>query len=324
MMSHLDHIGRGVFAENALNLWHRGLAVLPAYDKKPAIKGWRARKSRYGEKAITNFSLKMPSANIAYQPGLSVPDKEHRLIVLDCDDLEVVDQVQNIFGETPGTLTSRGRHCIFKVHFTELDEITRLVGTGGDLRKVNLNVDVKHGSSIVMAGGSFHPNGHEYLWDGPDVHGPRFGGGFLRNAQHLNVPLLGDLVGVRSRLVSVDGAPVTYDQDGSAGEKTTKKVQVDGIESEWRNGSRKLGLNDYLISRVSGCGSNEELLQHAHNFNDDRCSLSLKGVLDAEVLEEFTRCVWEDHLKSPMARWSGGPATAQTMVWEIAGGGLPR
>jgi hypothetical protein len=94
-------------------------------------------------------------------------------------------------------------------------------------------------------------------------------------------------------------------------------------ESEWRNGSRKLGLNDHLISRVSGCGGMDALLDHAHNFNDDRCSLSLKGVLDAEVLEEFTRCVWEDHLKSPMARWSGGPARAQTMVWEITGEAYP-
>ena len=135
LMDQLDRLGHGPFAENALNLWHRGFAVLPAHGKEPLVKGYYSRRSRYSEAAILNFGRKMPEANIAYQPGLSIPvgDEEFRLLIMDFDDLETANQIENLFGKTSGTWTSRGHHGIYKVHYTELDEVTRLVGAGGDL-----------------------------------------------------------------------------------------------------------------------------------------------------------------------------------------------
>ena len=69
--------------------------------------------------------------------------------------------------------------------------------------------------------------------------------------------------------------------------------------------SRKLGLNDYLISRVSGCRSFEALLIVLRHLIDDCWTPALKGILDAEIDEGITRRVWKTISAEPKAKWSG-------------------
>lgn len=347
-----DLLSSGIFEAHALRLRLQGLAVVPAKPKQkaPLAVGYSARTLAYSERAIYQFALQEPEANILYQPGLSRPadNNEYRLVVLDGDDARAVKEIEDRFGPAPGTLTRRGRHFIYRVHWTEVEELTRLAKIAGEsLRKFGLNVDIKHGTNVVVAAPSIHPEGdYRYKWDGPDVHNGVFGGDFLASAPQLSLSVLADTVKVVSGIIAVDGTPVTehphphtgfceswLDDNEPETQTTDERIKAisDYVQTsrtarqlssnkEHRAVSRKLMLNDHLVSEVSGCPGSERLIEIARHYNREQFDGTEKSALDDRDVEIVAMRLWIEHMKNPFDKWKGGPAVVKIVEREWATG----
>ena len=146
---------RGVFADNALDLHHHGLAVLPiGRDRTPCLAGFQNWSRPPSRASLEKWLEQFGDSNIAILPSLS------NVIVADSDDLTQDAVVEELLGETPLTVrTRRGRHRYYRKPPVPLP---------GDLRAVGLNVDLKAGRSLVIAPPSIHESGVRYSLENCD------------------------------------------------------------------------------------------------------------------------------------------------------------
>ena len=142
-----------VFASSAMPMSRAGLAVLPiGPNRLPSVSGFNRWKRPPGERTIAGWIDIYPDNNIAILPGLS------GVVVVDCDDADQDDEVEELFGATPIRVVSRrGRHRYYKAAQIPLP---------GNLREYGLDVDIKAGSSLVIAPPSRHESGHIYRLEG--------------------------------------------------------------------------------------------------------------------------------------------------------------
>ena len=156
----------GAFYSHAKKMRQAGFGVLPAFGKTPLMKGFNKWESAPGSAAVEKWANKHPHADLVYLPGLSRAEPGgDPIVVVDADDLEAVERVVSIFGDTPGKVkTRRGKHFLYR------DAEGSGLGNIVSLKKFGLNADVKHGRSIVVAPPSLHEKerSFSYQWDSCD------------------------------------------------------------------------------------------------------------------------------------------------------------
>jgi hypothetical protein len=266
----------GTFAEHALELRRHGFAVLPATGKHPVLKGYDKHREPLTAKSIAALAKKFPDANVCYQAGPS------GVVVVDADDTDAGQECLQVFGSTPGRVrTRRGEHFLYR------DTGTLLSVTS--LRSCGINADLKAGyggRSVVIAPPSVHPKGGQYAWLGcdPSVRGhlPPF-------------PV--------ERLTALLERSTAQLREATAGHRTQKSL---------RDGSRGLGLNDYLCYHAPHCDTFDEVLDCARTWNEEQP----RPLLDAEVMNRV-RQVWNDVLDNKLTRQFRREATAQATNSEI-------
>jgi hypothetical protein len=267
------------FADNAPALRSAGWAVTTAAGKRPTKGNFTKWKAAPGPQTIAEWALSDPDADIVYVAGLCSGKNGRRgVIVVDADDADAVDQAQDFFGATPGKVrTRRGQHAIYDG--TGID-----LGTLCSLRPYGLNIDLKHGqrgAAIVVAPPSLHEKerSFRYRWeDGVDET-------VLRELPLFPVKLLQDFLEKRA---AMKGAAAANKPE------TVGRTERTGF----RDGSRGLELNDYLVSQAFYCDTFDELLDVARTWNADLID-HCRGPLDDKEVIDRTRSVWRDHEKRP-------------------------
>ena len=176
-------------------------------------------------------------------PLLGKPGQQG-IVAVDADDEEAMGQAEEIFGRTPGKIrTRRGAHFLY-----DAGSIT--LGNVSSLRSYGLNIDLKHGQN-GSAIGILPPSVHEKE---ASFHYSWMEGGDETVRRELPPFQVGRLL---QRLLDKHAAI-----KGAAAEREVKPRE--GAEqSGFRNGSRGLGLNDYLVSQASSCDTFDDLLDVA-------------------------------------------------------------
>jgi hypothetical protein len=145
-----------------MRLRRAGFAVLPAHGKEPTRSGFTKWKHAPGPRAVEEWAIKDPTANIVYVPGLSRTERGgDPIVVVDSEDEETAQEVERRFGRTPGMVkTRRGHHALYRDGGAALGNLS-------SLRKFGLNADLKHGRSVVVAPPSIHPDDRSvvYAWE---------------------------------------------------------------------------------------------------------------------------------------------------------------
>ena len=289
-----------IFARAAPALRLAGFAVLPAHGKEPTRKGFTKWRYAPSPRAVAEWAVKDPTANIVYVPGLCRTERGgDSIIVIDSDDMEAAEEVERRFGRTPGMVkTRRGRHAIYRDGGAALGNLS-------SLKKFGLNADLKHGRSIVVAPPSIHPvSGTAYAWEGCDP-------GVIRDLPELDARALQDLIDkspgpifrpshpgqASPRPNLVPNVTPTAPAPGSPGHAY---VPREGLGVGMRDGSRGLGLNDLLCKHASFVDSRDELLDVARTINQDY-PMPLE---DDEVVKR-TLAVWKDRQAGKLQRWIG-------------------
>lgn len=144
----------GIFADHALTLLKRGLAVLPCAGKAPLVGGFNRWRQPPSELTVEKWRSKFPDANIGYHAALS------GLIVVDADSIAAIDKCRSVFGATPGRVrTRRGEHALYRAPAGGMPASVNLRAFGFDA-----DLKFERGSSIVIAPPSLHPAGGTYRW----------------------------------------------------------------------------------------------------------------------------------------------------------------
>lgn len=303
-----------IFGAYGVLLRRAGLAVLPADGKRPIRSGFNAWKFAPSIAVVEQWEQQEPYANIAYIPGLSrTPKNPNGLVVVDADNSTAAVCTEEIFGRTPAMInTRRGRHFIYRAPDQPL-------GTVGSLRKCGFEIDIKHGqkgSGISVAPPSSHPDQTDfyYTWykgSGPDA---------LTDLPTFNIKALHDLMGSQSRTLhdTTYTAPPPGPYAGGAclgGPCQPAKPRV----NMFRNGSRKLGLNDHLVAHAWAIDDFETCLDIARNWNDDLHDIQgLERLSDDKVVAICTS-VMADVESGKIVRTRRQRAIAITDADEISG-----
>ena len=281
------------FANYAPALHRDGWAVLPVTGKKPAISSFPAWKRMPGQKIINEWATKYPDAGIGYVAGrCSGKPGKQGIIAVDADDEEAMGQAEDLFGTTPGKIeTRRGAHFLY-------DGTGANFGNVSDLRACGLNLDLKHGlngSAIGILPPSVHANetSFHYKW---------LGGADGKVLAYLPpIQISGLLQRLLDKCATTKAAPTEREI----------KAREGAARSGFRAGSRKLGLNDHLVSQVPFCFDLEELLDVARTWND-ALSDNPKGPLDDNVAVRIAKAVWAEHEQSPFRAMFARDAAART------------
>ncbi len=242
-----------VFGDHAEALRAAGFAVLPAAGKSPLRSGFNRMTRPPGSAVVARWRVQCPHADILYVTGLSWPRPGGPgLVVIDGDDAEACHRIEELFGATPGRVrTRRGKHFLF------LDP--------GGLGKVSslpfgINADIKHGSGLVVAPPSRHAEDRafSYSWDGCDPtvirHLPMFDVRALHDLtarstgreEHSARPCVGE---ERNALPCV-GQERNAPQCISTAPAPPPPSPCKPRPELFRDGSRKLGLNDALFGQA--------------------------------------------------------------------------
>lgn len=132
---------------------------LPVYaakprGKSPLHKGWQ-RSATTKTDYLAEVWSRTPKANV----GVAC----RGLTVLDADSSRGVDAIEELgLPPTATVRTARGIHCYF-------------LGNAPTVAGVLPDVEVRGKGSGVLAPGSIHPNGHEYVWEIPPWEVPPIG-----------------------------------------------------------------------------------------------------------------------------------------------------
>ncbi|WP_127079647.1 bifunctional DNA primase/polymerase [Rhodomicrobium lacus] len=276
------------FAQHAPDLRRLGWAVLPAKGKSPLKGGFPTMRAAPGASTVDAWARETPDADIVFVAGLCSTRRGRKsIVVVDADDEDACGQAVEIFGETPGVAkTRRGRHFFYDGHGVDL-------GAVSSLRAQRFNIDMKHGRSgaaIVAAAPSPHEKQRDfrYAWEGCDAS------------------VLGEL------------PPFPVDRLNRLLERT-QDDQRKTRRSAFRQGSRGLGLNDYLVKNAWAFDPDRPLdnaLELARQFNDDLIERGMEPLDEAELVTR-TQAVVRDFEAGKIERRHGRRASCTSDAAEI-------
>ena len=95
--------------------------------------------------AVHNWAQRHHDADIVYLPWQTYVDGkgDWRVLVIDADDAAAVQQIETLFGQTPGLIkTRRGKHFLYRIPATDIPIIRELVGS--NLKLFGINADLKY------------------------------------------------------------------------------------------------------------------------------------------------------------------------------------
>jgi hypothetical protein len=266
-----------IFNQHSPRLYSAGMATLPLSGKEPLVAGFNKWKRRPGRVTFEKWRQKFPDANVGYVPGLT---GKGGIVVID-DDGGAAERIVEVFGATPGMVTTRrGKHYLYRAPKGFGNQRINLKGLG-------INADWKAGNDIVVGPGSIHESGHIYVWDGCDER-------VLHDLPTLDFCRLAEFRGdMASGLLQADKR----------------------IAAGFRDGSRKLALNDWLWKHAGSVEGAFELVNIARGWNED---LVDRGIikLEDETVVQVARTVWGDFQKKGEV-WHGRRATVRSTVSEI-------
>ncbi|MFT5511215.1 MAG: hypothetical protein ACI89J_004316, partial [Hyphomicrobiaceae bacterium] len=168
---------------------------------------------------------------------------------------------------------------------------------GSNLKRLGINADLKYQMhDIAVCAHSRHEKDRSfiYTWDGCDES-------VIEDLPPFDLALLREVVEARSQPTPAVTAIKSTLRDPSPNVRAP---------CEYRDGSRKQRLNDYLVSQVAHCGSFEDLLACAHQLNEREFELHAKGLLDDAQVVARANNVWKQHLVKPFEAWLGNRSTA--------------
>lgn len=296
-----------IFGSQGVALKRAGLAVMPAKGKKPIRTGFNEWKHAPGMKAVEKWAETNPDDNIVYVPGLSRSKRNpNGLVIVDADNATEVERAEQVFGKTPAMIdTSRGRHFIYKAPEGSLGKI-------GSLRKAGFEIDIKHGqkgAGIAVAPPSINDKtGFVYGWH-----------------EGSGIEALGDLptFDARKLQVLIDRQSKTLRNETETapapgmGTKGTARTLGKVFPNLFRDGSRKLGLNDHLCAHASFIEDFNACLDVAQTWNDNLADeYAIERLPDDEVVEVCT-AVMADIEKGKLVRMHRQRATSRTDADEV-------
>lgn len=294
-----------IFGAQGVALKRAGLAVLPAKGKKPIRTGFNEWKHAPGMKAVEKWAETNPDDNIVYVPGLSRSRRNpNGLVIVDADNATEVERAEQVFGKTPAMIdTSRGRHFIYKAPEGSLGKI-------GSLRKAGFEIDIKHGqkgAGIAVAPPSINDKtGFVYGWH-----------------EGSGIEALGDLPTFDARKLQalIDRQSKTLRNETQtaprAGERGTARTLGKAFPGLFRDGSRKLGLNDHLCAHAWAIEDFDNALDIANTWNDDLFEThGIERLPDDEVLA-VCKAVMVDLDKGKLVRKERQRATSMTDADEV-------
>lgn len=269
-----------VFSDCAPRLYGAGMAAVPLGQKDPLVKGYRKWTRRPGRLTFDKWCSKFPEANVGYVPGLT---GKHGIVVID-DDGGARRRIIELFGETPGIVqASRANHYLYRApEGIDLQYV--------NLKKLGVNADFKIGNSIVVGPGSVHETGHVYRWQDCDER-------IIADLPELDLRRLRDLI--RSK-------------ETPTGTQAELKAKAG-----FRDGSRKLALNDHLAAHASWADNFDEVLDAATSWNDEHLAkYGIDKLDEGEVMQVAAR-VWQDLEAGKLERWHGRAATVRSNLNEM-------
>ena len=134
------------FGDNAVRLHALGLVVVPCGGpdgKSPLVTKWQVRRPRA---VIAAWAQKFADANIGVVCGLS------GIVIVDVDKPELVAEILERFGDTP--LMTRTPSGGVHLWYRKLGPVR-----SGNLRRQNLDVDIKADGGLVVTPSSRNPKG---------------------------------------------------------------------------------------------------------------------------------------------------------------------
>jgi hypothetical protein len=151
----VDKVREPCFGAHAARLAALGLVVVPLggpQGKKPLVRGFNTWMSPMDEQMLVRLAHRHADANIGVVTGPS------RLIVVDCDTMDVREKAVELFGPTPLRVRSaRGVHLYYRAPALQVKSM--------NLRPHGLEIDVKSGSGLVVVPPSLHRSGVRYAFE---------------------------------------------------------------------------------------------------------------------------------------------------------------
>ena len=245
--------------------------------------------------------------NIVYVPGLSRSKRNpNGVVVVDADNAAEVERAERAFGKTPAMIdTSRGRHFVYKAPAGSLGKV-------GSLRKAGFEIDIKHGqkgAGIAVAPPSINDKtGFVYRWhDGSGIEA-------LADLPEFKITSLASLLDRGSKTLCNDTKTAPRPGLGVEGTALTLGKAFPHL---FRDGSRKLGLNDHLCAHASFIEDFNACMDVAQTWNDNLADdYGYERLPDDEVVEVCT-AVMDDIAKGKLVRFHQQRATSRTDADEI-------
>lgn len=275
--------GEAIFGAHAIALKKAGLAVVPAKGKRPIRKHFDKMKHAPGLAIVERWAETNAGDNIVYIPGLSRSRRNrYGVVVVDADNAAEIERAEMSFGKTPAMIdTRRGRHFIYRAPEGSLGRI-------GSLRSFGIEIDIKHGQKgfgISVAPPSRHPDQVDFVYAWHTGSGL----GSLAELPTFNVKAFDALIVSGSKTLPnvTKTAPAAH--LGSNAKSTTRMLGK-AFPALFRDGSRKLGLNDHLVAHAWAIDDYNACLDIARTWNDHLCETSgIEQLPDAEVIEVCRR-----------------------------------
>ena len=177
--------------------------------------------------------------------------------------------------------TRRGRHFLYANPGISLGKVS-------SLKQFGINADVKHGNSIVVAPPSLHEKDRSfaYRWHTCDET-------VINDLPDFNAAAFRALI-----------------------ERNQPKQPCPRHGAELHNGSRGLDLNKFLASQAPHCGSFDDVLEIARDYNRNLMDRGYPPLDDAEVVKRASRS-WEDVKAGKLKPWHNARSVVRTDAAEI-------
>jgi hypothetical protein len=237
---------------------------------------------------VDGWAEKDPAADIVFVAGLCKPrySKEKGVIIADCDDQEVINAAEDIFGDTPGKVgTRQGQHRYFAANGVDLGKLH-------SLRHFGLNIDLKHGQSqaaIIASPPSVHEKepSFRYYWD------------------DCSPEILSDLPPFPEKRLR---------------DWMDRFSPSNPLNKEARNGSRHLSLNDYLAGKGGRYFPDDwdGFLDEGFTWNVNVPDRFGKEPLPDEDVVKVAKAVWKDFENGKLVPMHGSGGVARTDRDELA------
>jgi hypothetical protein len=179
----------------ALDLWHRGLSVIPVPRPRPGIAPGSPGDGKVPAIAWKEFQTRRPTEDelrdwfATDQNVAIITGRVSNVVVVDADSADALAWIRAHLTRTPWqTKTSRGFHLFYRYPGVPVRNRARLLTGDG-----RLALDVRGDGGFVIGPGSVHAKGHVYAmagdWSVPSSALPAFWVGLLeRPRQHPQRP----------------------------------------------------------------------------------------------------------------------------------------